>query len=95
MMKRSMTVAMLAGTAIGLSVPAWAQDAATTASATTDKPQPELPIGDIVVTAQRRSQRLQDVPIAVSVVAGADLERSNLRSLQDVTERLPNVKIVS
>ncbi len=51
--------------------------------------------GEIVVTARGREQRLQDVPVAVSVVSGADLERADLRSLQDVTARLPNVRINS
>lgn len=48
---------------------------------------------EIVVTARGREQRLQDVSVAVSVVSGAELERADLRSLQDVTARLPNVKI--
>lgn len=50
---------------------------------------------DIVVTARGREQRLLDVPVAVSVVSGSDLERGDLRSLQDVTARLPNVRINS
>lgn len=49
----------------------------------------------IVVTARGREQRLLDVPVAVSVVSGSDLERADLRSLQDVTARLPNVHINS
>lgn len=49
--------------------------------------------GDIVVTAQRRSQRLQDVPVAVSVVGGESLQRDNLKSLPDLAARLPSVKI--
>ena len=52
-------------------------------------------VADIVVTAQRRAQRLQDVPVAVSVVSGATLARSNLTTLESVTARLPDVKIVS
>ena len=40
-----------------------------------------------------KEQRLLDVPVAVSVVSGSDLERADLRSLQDVTARLPNVRI--
>jgi len=50
-------------------------------------------VEEIVVTAQRREQRLHDVPVSVSVVSGDALERANLRSLDDVSQRLPNVKI--
>jgi len=48
---------------------------------------------DIVVTAQRREQRLQDVPVAVSVVTGESIQRSGLSSIEDVTARLPAVRI--
>ncbi len=48
---------------------------------------------EIIVTARGREQRLLDVPVAVSVVSGAELERADLRTLQDVTARLPNERI--
>lgn len=49
----------------------------------------------IVVTAQRREQRLQDVPVSVSVVSGAALQSANIRNLEDLATRLPNVRIAS
>jgi iron complex outermembrane recepter protein len=52
-------------------------------------------ISEVVVTAQRREQSLQDVPVAVSVVAGAQLERLNIKSLQDMTGQLANVRIAT
>lgn len=64
------------------------------ASAEEVQPQAEaVSESEIVVTARGREQKLQDVPVAVSVVSGAELERADLRSLQDVTARLPNVRI--
>jgi outer membrane receptor protein involved in Fe transport len=48
---------------------------------------------EIVVTAQGRVQRLQDVPISVSVVSGAKLEAGNIRNLEDLGDRLPAVKL--
>ena len=36
-------------------------------------PADEVP-GEIIVTAQKRAQRLQDVPVAVSVISGAALD---------------------
>jgi len=50
---------------------------------------------EIVVTAQGREQRLQDVPISASVINGATLQRANLRNLEELTARLPAVKLTS
>ena len=54
----------------------------------------EAPRSDaIIVTAQGREQNLQDVPVAVSVVSGEALTEQALLSLEDVSDRLPNVNI--
>lgn len=49
--------------------------------------------GDIVVTAQRRAQSLQDVPLSVSVVSGETLEKAAIRSVEDLATRIPAVRI--
>ncbi|MBU0557122.1 MAG: TonB-dependent receptor [Alphaproteobacteria bacterium] len=46
---------------------------------------------DIVVTAQFRSQRLQDTPIAITAVSGAMLESKGASSILDVANTAPNV----
>ncbi len=46
---------------------------------------------EIVVTAQRREQNIQDVPIAVTAFSGADLEKSNITGAVDYLARTPNV----
>ena len=65
------TILMSGAAALALlAAPAWAQDTAGAATQAEDvQPGAQAP-GDIIVTAQRRSERLQDVPIAVSVVSG-------------------------
>lgn len=50
---------------------------------------------DIVVTAQRRAQRLQDVPVAVSAFSSEALESRNITSLVGVEGLAPNVKFTS
>lgn len=40
--------------------------------------------GEIIVTAQRREERLQDVPISVSVTTGAQLKSLRLDNLSDI-----------
>lgn len=48
-------------------------------------------VGDIVVTAQRRSQRLQDVAIAVSAYSGEELRTKGIVSSADVARMTPGV----
>lgn len=52
-----------------------------------------VPAGEIVVTAQGREQRLQDVPISATVIGGEALRDANLRNLEELATRLPAVKL--
>ena len=47
--------------------------------------------GDIIVTAQRRAESLQNVPIAVSAFTGEALERQQIENASDLQQSLPNV----
>lgn len=49
---------------------------------------------DIVVTAQKRSQTLIDVPQSVSVVSGAMLEQQNATNFADYLKDVPNLQLV-
>lgn len=48
-------------------------------------------IDDIIVTAQRRSERLQDVPLAISALSSEHLAEAGVRNLEDVGGRVPGV----
>lgn len=48
-------------------------------------------IEDIVVTATRRSEPLQKVPIAVSVITGDVMRSSNINNLRDVATQIPSL----
>lgn len=48
-------------------------------------------VADIVVTAQRREQRLQDVPLAVSAFSMESLEDGKVESLLNLDGKVPNV----
>lgn len=48
-------------------------------------------IGDIVVTAQRREESLQDVPISIQALGTQKLEQLNVASFNDYTRLLPSV----
>lgn len=47
---------------------------------------------DIVVTAQKREQKLRDVGIAVSVLSSAEVTNFNISSATDVVRAIPNIK---
>jgi len=50
---------------------------------------------EIVVTAQKREQNLQDVPISVQVLGNTQLEQLNLNNFADYIEFLPSVSFQS
>ena len=52
-------------------------------------------LSEIIVTATKRAQRLQDVPVAVTAVSGQTLERSNFREASDIQYLAPNVTFSS
>ncbi|MFM6853135.1 MAG: TonB-dependent receptor [Sphingopyxis sp.] len=66
-----------------LATPVWAQDA------TND----ETGIGDIVVTAQKRSENLQDVPISIAAISGDVVADRAAVTLQGLQGAVPNVEI--
>lgn len=55
------------------------------------KPQGEG-LEEIVVTAQRSDQKLQDVPVAVSAISSEAIQRLAVTSAQDLNRLAPNVK---
>ena len=77
---------MLLGTAAVLAQPAMAQDAATG-----DSDQLE----EIVVTAERRSESLMTVPVAVSALTTNDLARQGITSSFDLSASVPSLQVTS
>ena len=46
---------------------------------------------EVIVTAQKREQSLQDVSVAVTAVTGEDLLRGNIMSIEDLQTKVPGV----
>ncbi|MGH8234460.1 MAG: TonB-dependent receptor [Rhodanobacteraceae bacterium] len=59
------------------------------------KPAAAVTLGTIVVTANKRSQNVQDVPMAVSVMGGYELERMNATDFGDYLTKMPGVNVIS
>jgi len=62
---------------------------ATSADAALDTPDG----GAIVVTARRRNENAQDVPIALSVLGGKRLESTNVFTLDQAKQQIPSLQI--
>jgi outer membrane receptor protein involved in Fe transport len=78
--------ALLATTALGWAMPALAQDAAGEDAANST---------EIIVTAQRRSESLQKVPVSLQALGEAALEKQNVASFDDYAKLLPSVSFQS
>ncbi|HXI68237.1 MAG TPA: TonB-dependent receptor, partial [Steroidobacteraceae bacterium] len=51
----------------------------------------ETGLGEVVVTAQRRAESIQDVPITVQAITGEQLKQLNVVSFNDLLKYTPNV----
>ena len=62
-------------------------------SSTAPAAQSGTALEPIVVTAQKRTQRFNDVGVTVNVVTGTDLKRAGIKSFVDVASQIPNVQM--
>ena len=50
-------------------------------------------IEQVIVTARRREESLQDVPVAITALTADQLLEQNVRTLEDMTAYAPNIKV--
>lgn len=86
-MKKLTASASVSAIAIAMSSPVAAQEQ------TAETPQAKRTGGvpTIVVTAQRRNEDLQDVPVSVSAIGAEQLDELNIDTFEDYLEQLPTV----
>jgi outer membrane receptor protein involved in Fe transport len=65
--------------------------AANTTSASSSAKEKPLVLGVVTVRSRNRIEKLQDVPLSVSVVQGKELERLNATDISSLTQRLANI----
>ena len=51
--------------------------------------------GEIIVTATKRAESLQDVPISVSAVTGDALSKSRVTQADELVTKVPNLQLTS
>src|SRR5262249_6966381 len=69
---------------LAATVPAMAQSAAATSADA---------LQEVVVTAQKREENLQTVPISVSAITGTQMQALHVEGLADISGSIPNVQI--
>ena len=84
---------LLGSSSLLATAPALAQQASTAPAqlAATDLPQP----GDIIVTATKRSESLQKVPISIQAISTETLTQHQVASFDDYAKMLPSVSFQS
>ena len=53
-----------------------------------------IAVEEIIVTARKRAESIQDVPVAVSALSVEQIETGNIQRVQDLEKLAPNVEIV-
>lgn len=83
----STCLAAIAGVTVSIDISAVAQ----TSGQTNPESISHEEGADIVVTARRREERLQDVPISIAAYNSAEIEKKSLTDIQNVAQATPNI----
>ncbi|MFT4091617.1 MAG: TonB-dependent receptor [Asticcacaulis sp.] len=89
---KSTFLALLASVSYGAiqTAPAFANDVADAAVSSADND-----ITEVYITARRRSENVQTVPIAVSVVGGEQLDRQGINNVDQLQRSQPSVQLIT
>jgi len=85
--RSSLFAAASAATIAAMTAPAFAQDS--------DQPQTRRGVDEIVVTAQRTEQSLQNVPVSVAAYDEELLDEAGVKNLKDLIEIAPGLMVYS
>jgi iron complex outermembrane receptor protein len=81
-MRELLTLSTASALAVILTLPAYAQDAE----------EEDARVDTIVVTAQKREQNIQDVPVAVTAFSGDDLRARNVIGFEEIARQVPGLQ---
>jgi outer membrane receptor protein involved in Fe transport len=82
---------LLAGIMLLLATFARAQEASVPSIPGQSRSAANEQLQEIIVTAQKRAERIQDIPISVTAISGADLQAQGISGLEDATRGIPGV----
>ncbi len=82
-MKRAANYGMVSALALMTAGPAWAQAEPTPAEPSSSE--------EIVVTSQKREQKLVKVPAAITAISGKDMTKRGIQTVQDLSFNVPGL----
>ncbi|EZP71000.1 Outer membrane receptor protein precursor [Sphingomonas paucimobilis] len=88
MRKFTTHIALGSASLIAIATPAMAQDTATASPQAAEDAS-----SDIIVTAQRKAEKVTEVPISITVANQAQLERQQVNTLNDLNRVAPSLEI--
>ncbi|CAN7457576.1 TonB-dependent receptor plug domain-containing protein [Phenylobacterium sp. LjRoot219] len=88
-MKSTMLIALAGASFLALTSGASAQE---TSAPPVSASEPYM-LGDIVVTARRRNEVLQDVPVTINAVTSQQLDKLNIRKFEDIASVMPGLSM--
>ncbi len=91
----SKTIAKPMALAVALAVISMAASAQEAKKEPTSDKQPTDKLETVVVTANKRVEKLESVPMAISVISDAEIQRTNLREVEDLVSMTPSLQQVS
>lgn len=85
------TLGLCGASAIAMAGSAMAQEAASTATPATAPKAETFTVDEIIVSARRREESVQDVPLVVNAVSAGALAKNNVREFKDVATLVPGL----
>ena len=89
-MRRALAICLASSAAWSVATAALAQMVST---ATTTSSEPQLE--EIIVTAQKRSENAESVPLAITAISGKELQSAGIDSIEGLSQSIPNVEFGS
>lgn len=92
-MKKTLPVVVLAGCGLSLwAIPGAAQDEASAPAVKQARSQ-NVALEEVIVTARRRAENLQETPIAVTAISGESLREQGIVNTSELTKSVPSLQI--
>ena len=93
--RRLSRMPLAAAICLTIAAPAFAQDASAPSSTAPPKDQKVAELSTVTVTAQKRTENLQKVPISIQVLGTEKIEQLHIANFDDYVKYLPSVSYQS